>query len=60
MEQCGAFYAPSYPYMLRIKQKTMKDIESINSINFFKINLSFCVEIYFVDACTELLPIFIF
>ncbi len=48
------------PYMLRIKKKTMKDIELFNQF-FFQINLSFCLDIYLShDACTKLLPIFIF
>ncbi len=48
MEHCGAFYDPSC-HMLRIKKKQWKI--SNYSINFFKINLSFCVVIYFASWC---------
>ncbi len=37
------------PYMLRFKKKQWKI--SNYSINFFKINLSSCVDIYFVSWC---------
>ena len=38
------------PYVLRIKKKKQWKISSY-SINFFKINLSFCVDINFVSWC---------
>jgi len=45
MVYCGAFYAPSYHICSELKEKTMKDIELFKQ--FFLINLSFCVDIYF-------------
>jgi len=46
--------------MLRIKKQNNERYRTIQSI-FFLINLSSCVDIVLShDACTELLPIFIF
>ncbi len=48
------------PYMLRFKKQNNERYRAIQSI-FLKINLSFCVDIILShDACTELLPIYIF
>jgi len=49
MEHCGTFYAPSYHICWEFKQN-IKDIELFN-LFFIKINLRFCVDIYFVSWC---------